>query len=285
MKILLTGATGLLGSTLARTLAEKNHTVIVFEDDLRADISDTYHEHYDWVIHAAAMTDVAACEKDRSACFEINALGVKKMRDLAKEGGAKFLYISTASVFSGEEGNYKESDLPYPKNYYNISKYAGELLASEYEKSVIVRLNLIGVHPDGSRGKNFMEWLVDSLHGKKDINAFDDVFVNPLSNWTVAQFIEEIIANAPKQQILHIASSDVLSKANIVELVAKRFPKYSGTITRKRAASLSDSVPRPSQMWLNCDETKKKLNMEMPEIEAEITTILNNAPFTSLQKE
>ena len=47
---------------------------------------------------------------------------------------------------------------------------------------MVLRLNLIGIHPDGSRGKNFLEWLLDDIHANKDLTLFADVCINPLSN-------------------------------------------------------------------------------------------------------
>src|SRR3989338_4261843 len=100
-------------------------------------------------------------------------------------------------------------------NFYNHTKYEGEKAVLEYEKALVLRINLIGVHPNGSRGQNFFEWLLDSAKANKDITLFSDVMINPLSNWTIAEFIEKIINTNPKGKILHIASSNVLSKADI----------------------------------------------------------------------
>ena len=51
---------------------------------------------------------------------------------------------------------------------------------------MVLRLNLIGIHPDGSRGQNFLEWLLDGFRANKDMTLFADACINPLSNWTIA---------------------------------------------------------------------------------------------------
>src|SRR5712691_9869983 len=122
MRILLTGSTGLLGSVLLSYLETRDHEVILLEGDI-ADlpVMTTSKAAYDWVIHTAAITDVAACEKDPGRCFEVNIEGTRAMRRIAEAARARFLYVSTASVFSGEAGNYDETAVPSPQNAYNIS--------------------------------------------------------------------------------------------------------------------------------------------------------------------
>jgi len=273
--IVITGITGLLGSTLKKVLQQQYNVY-----DIEVDIADSeavknykIQGNIDWVIHTAAMTNVNQCEKEQQLCREVNVDGTKNVRDLAQKYGAKLLYISTVSVFSGEEGNYKETDAPSPKNFYNVTKHEGEKAVLSYEKGLVLRINIIGVHPDGSRGQNFFEWLVDSVKANKDMKLFTDAMVNPLSNWTIAEFIENIIEKEPPERILHVGSSTVLSKADIGKIVMEKF-KYSGRVEYASIDSLAGAV-RPKQMWLNTDYTSEKMNWKMPSLESEIEKILN----------
>ena len=90
----------------------------------------------------------------------------------------------------------------------------------------MLRLNLIGIHPDGSRGKNFFEWLLDGIRADKDMTMFADACINPLSNWTIAALIAKILARDRSGKILHIGSRDVKSKAAIGELT-RALPRLS----------------------------------------------------------
>lgn len=273
--VVITGITGLLGSTL-KIVLEKDYNVY----GIGLDISDAKAlENYrilgniDWILHTAAMTDVNRCEKDRTACYNVNVLGTKNVRDLAKKFDAKLLYISTASVFSGEEGNYTEHDIPYPKNFYNLTKLLGEQTVLEYENAIVLRINLIGVHHLGSRGQNFFEWLVDSIKANKDMKLFSDVMINPLSNWTVAECIKKIVGKNPTEKILHISSSNVLSKADIGNLVIKKLENYKGNLETTSVGNAGGPA-RPKQMWLNAEFTQKEMNWQMPSLENEINKIL-----------
>ncbi|MBZ9577526.1 SDR family oxidoreductase [Patescibacteria group bacterium] len=280
-KILITGMSGLLGSTLEQILKKEGHDIY----DIDMDISDTdavkdcvfRKENFDWIIHTAAVTNVDSCEKDRFLCYNVNAQGTKNIRDLAETIGAKLIYISTASVFSGEEGNYKETDLPYPRNFYNLTKFLGEQVILEYNLGLVLRLNLIGIHPKGSRGLNFFEWLVNSIKANKNIQLFNDIMINPLSSWTIAEFINNLIEISPQEKILHLASKNILSKADIGKLVIKKLGNYRGKARFVTRDDNQSNALRPKQMWLNADYAQTKLGLEMPTLESEIEKILKKS--------
>lgn len=277
---LITGGTGLLGATLSRLLEEAGHEVRCIEGDISDVAAVSCYRSLkgavDWVIHTAAMTNVDQCERERTVCWNTNVNGTRIVRDLARFLGARFLYTSTASVFSGEKGDYREGDIPYPKNFYNFTKAVGDILANEYEGGLVVRFNLMGIHPAGSRGKNFLEWLVDTVRADKDISLFTDVMINPLSNWTLAEFIYHITSLTPRERILHLASSGVWSKADIGKMVMAYFPKYQGRVRYILSDELSPGAYRPKEMWLNTDRTKMITNLTMPLLEEDVKKIFEH---------
>ncbi len=275
MRVLLTGSTGLLGSNISRVLTQKGHEVIPFIDRLEEPVfNNPYTGPYDWVIHAAALTDTKACESEHERCWQVNALGTRKLRDIARAQGSRFLYISTASVFSGIGGNDKESDIPYPQNFYNLSKFACEVFAGEYEKTTIVRTNVIGLNATGSHGKNFIDWLVDSFSSNTDVRLFTDIIINPLSPASIAEQLETILTAQVHKPILHLTSSNRLSKAAIGKKVLERFPAYGGTVTETTSVA-SGAVPTPKEMWINSDQTAEWFVIHRPTIEEEVEKIFS----------
>lgn len=275
-QVAVTGGKGLLGSTLVRVLGTRPLSADI--RDAQAVLAEIEACKPRWIIHTAAKTDVGQCECDPKGTRAVNVGGTKNVVNAAREVGARVLYISSVSVFFGREGDYREDALPQPVNVYNITKREGEIATLAYEKGVVLRLNLIGVHPDGPRGKNFMEWLVNSIRADKDLTLFNDQFINPLSNWTVAALIKTIIEKDIHEKILHIGSSDVLSKAAIGKLVLERFSDYRGNVKEKSIDSIADGVTRPKQMWLNTDQATTILG-PMPTIEQELKTLFQKPPF------
>jgi len=279
MNIVITGINGFLGSTL-RIVLGSNHAIY----DIGVDITDRKAvENFkiprgkiDWIIHTAALVDVDFCEHNLEKCYKVNVEGTKNVRDLAKKYSAKIMYISSMIVFPCEEGNYKENDIPYPKNFYAFSKVLGEQAILDYERGLVLRTNLIGVHPNGSRTINFFEWVVDLVTSGKDMKLFKDVMVNPLSNWTVAELIGRIIKLDLDEKILHLASRNPLSKAEIGKCIIGKLGNYKGRAIFVNADSVKNRVFRPKQMWLNSNYAQKKLKVKMPSIQAEIEKIFKN---------
>ena len=276
--VLVTGARGLLGATLMRVLQDAGFRVVPFQGDIRdaamiADaISAAAPAH---IVHAAAMTDVGACERNPQAAYAVNAAGTSHVVDAARAVGAPVLYVSTASVFKGDKGDYNEEDAPDPVNTYNRSKREGELRTLAYERGLVLRLNLIGVHPDGSRGKNFVEWLLDCFRANRDMRLFPDAWINPLSNWTIAMIIGKILQHHPPGEILHIGSRDTLSKAAIGDLVHAYFGEYRGVLRLDSVDTIADGVYRPKQMWLNTDKARALLG-PMPSVWQELELIFEH---------
>jgi dTDP-4-dehydrorhamnose reductase len=278
-RIDITGANGLLGTTLMRELAVSGLTPLALSSDVRdkgAVAKEIAEAKPDWVIHAAAMTNVADCEKNPTQACEVNAQGTRHVAEAAKAVGARLVYISTASVFKGDKGNYREKDLPEATNVYNETKIEGEKAALEYEKSIVLRLNLAGIHPDGSRGKNFAEWLFDSARANRDLALFNDQRINALSNWTIARMIAKIITKNIDEKILHIGTADVVSKAEFARLFLKHFPDYRGAVSEKSIDSIEDGVLRPKEMWLNTHRAAALLG-PMPPTEEEVRAICASA--------
>ena len=273
--VIVTGSRGLLGATLMRTLPEAGFRAVALTGDIRdaaavaKQIAQVAPAH---VLHTAAMTDVAACERQPQQAFAVNGEGTKNIVAAARAAGGRILYISTASVFRGDHGDCREADTPEPINAYNQSKREGERHTLDYDGGMVLRLNLIGIHPDGSRGKNFLEWLLDDIGANKDVTLFADVCINPLSNWTIAALIAKILTHARLDKILHIGSRDAKSKAAIGELARARFPGYRGTMQAGSVDAIADGVFRPKQMWLNTDKATALLG-PMPAVAQELDTI------------
>ena len=164
MKILVTGARGMLGSEVCDALASEHEVRGVDIEDF--DLTDAAatrtalsEERPSLTIHCAAWTDVDGCERDPERAFRQNARGSWNLAAACAQVGAGVVYISTDFVFDGEKGEaYTEFDLPNPLNAYGASKLAGEkavrrLVASSY----VVRSAWLF----GPRGRNFVRAILD----------------------------------------------------------------------------------------------------------------------------
>ena len=185
MKILVTGADGMLGQDLCPILEDENFDVI--ETDIKTlDITKPENikavfdaQKPDFVIHCAAYTNVDKAEEDKEAAFKINAEGAENIAAECRRLDIPVLYISTDYVFDGKKkGRYLPGDKTNPINVYGASKLAGEEAVRKNEKHYIVRTSWLYGH----HGKNFVETML-SLKDKEEIKVVDDQIGCP--TWTV----------------------------------------------------------------------------------------------------
>jgi len=186
MKILVTGANGMLGQDLCPILEDIGAYVIetdVNSLDIRnAEMVKTVieEESPDIVIHCAAYTNVDKAEEDIETATKINVLGSENLAKICGEKDITMVYISTDYVFDGKKGSpYTSEDKANPLNNYGITKFQGEEAVRKYcPKHYIARTAwLYGIH-----GKNFVETMI-SLADKPELKVVDDQIGCP--TWTV----------------------------------------------------------------------------------------------------
>jgi len=196
MKVLITGAQGMLGSDLCDALSQAHDVVAVDVGDF--DITDAIATtnaivtaHPEIVIHCAAMTDVDGSENDPEGAFAVNARGTWNVAQASAEAGARVVHISTDFVFDGEKGKpYTEFDPPNPLGVYGASKLAGEnAVRALVPHHHIVRSAWLF----GARGKNFVGTILKAAKERDEVDVVDDQVGSPTYTRDLAKAIAEII--------------------------------------------------------------------------------------------
>lgn len=186
VKVLVTGANGMLGQDLCPILEDSGYDVV--ETDINnLDITNLKsveevlgNEKPDFVIHCAAYTNVDKAEDDLNTARLINAKGTENVAKACKKIDATMVYISTDYVFDGQANiPYKPTDKTAPLNNYGLTKFEGEKAVREnLEKYYICRTSWLYGH----HGKNFVETMI-SLADKPELKVVDDQIGCP--TWTV----------------------------------------------------------------------------------------------------
>jgi len=148
VKVLITGGTGKLGKELVKVFPESLHPTrqeLGLEKKANVDkyVSKTKPGV---IIHTAAVTSVPYCEENRKEAYETNVEGTENLINACVNHNSNcyFVLISTACVFHGDVGNYVETDLPYPKNYYALTKLLAEYVVKYSRlKFLIIRTNFV----------------------------------------------------------------------------------------------------------------------------------------------
>ncbi len=152
LMMIITGGSGKLGGALKKVFPDT-----LFPTHAELDVCDkgTIEAYLrvrtpDVFIHAAAYTNVRKAEREeRQKCWDANVKGTENIVSLlARHAPAcRFVYISTACVFYGDRGNYTEEDVPYPKNFYGVTKLMGEAIAWRAPDALVVRTNFVAREP------------------------------------------------------------------------------------------------------------------------------------------
>lgn len=149
--IVVTGGSGKLGRTLKRVFPSAQFPARSSFDLCNQGSLDEFMNLAppSVLIHTAAMTNIRAAEHDRETCWNTNVKGTQRLVSALQRFAPNcyFVYLSTACVFQGDVGNYCEDDIPYPKNFYGLTKLVGEQIAGRMLRHLIVRTNFVAREP------------------------------------------------------------------------------------------------------------------------------------------
>jgi dTDP-4-dehydrorhamnose reductase len=148
MTVFITGSSGALGKQLKKKYPDclsPSHQELELGN--RDQVSEYFKNHHeiDIVIHAGALTGIRPCEENQSLAWKSNVEGTRNLVDAVMNSKQKiqFIYVSTACVFDGHHEMYKESSIPYPENFYALTKLVGESEVRKLPKFLILRTNFV----------------------------------------------------------------------------------------------------------------------------------------------
>lgn len=269
-KLLVTGASGLLGSKIVE-IAKNDYTVIplhktkpLHSNSLKLDITSTaevlnlFHKLKPYaVIHAASETNVDKCETQKEHAWKINVEGTRNVAAACK-AGTKLIYISTDYVFDGKKGNYTEDDTPNPINYYAVTKLEGEKQVVQNCKNfAILRTSVLyGWHPFK---QNFATWVITQLEQNKEITVVEDHYNTPTLADNLAEMAIEAIQK-DLQGVYHACGSERIGRYEFARQIAKAFGLNQSPIRPIKMEQLTAWIAkRPKDSSLNTDKIRSQL--------------------------
>lgn len=210
MKLLITGAAGMLGHDVMLAAGNAGHEVVGY-GQAELDVTDPAAlarkfdlERPDIVINCAAWTDVDGAETSEEAAFAINGKGAGNVAAAASEVEARVVHVSTDYVFDGAKGApYVESDQPAPLSAYGRTKLAGEeAVAAANKRHFIVRsAGLFGIS-----GRNFVDTMLRLAEDQNEVTVVRDQVGSPTYTWHLAYGIVRLI-DGMEYGIHHMAAA------------------------------------------------------------------------------
>lgn len=281
MKILVTGANGLLGQHLLKMLNDTTCYDILAtgRGEARLPFMDTGRYHYfslditdglavaDFIdrhqptviIHTAALTQVDECENNPIACWNTNVTATRFLISAAESIAARFIYISTDFVFDGLGGPYKETDIPEPVNYYGSSKLAAEkaVMESKLSWSIVRTVLVYGNILTGNRS-NMVSWVQQNLLDGKNIKVVCDQWRTPTYVKNLADGII-LVVKKNATGILHISGAEMLSPYEMAMLTANYLQLDSSRVEKVDASIFSQAGKRPATTGFIVDKAEREL--------------------------
>jgi dTDP-4-dehydrorhamnose reductase len=198
MRVLITGAKGMLGSDLYPIFSQEHEVRATDIDDMDARRPEAVFRTFeqfrpDVVLHLAALTDVDGCEKQPDESYWTNTIGTQIIALACQRFGAEMVYLSTLSVFDGDNPEpYTEFDTPNPHSHYSRSKYQGELIIqSLLHRYYIVRAGWM--FGGGMKDKKFVAKIMDLARSRPRLQIVDDKFGSPTYTRDISAGIMELV--------------------------------------------------------------------------------------------
>lgn len=241
MKVLVLGASGMLGNAMLRTLAEDSGVdaygtarsgsvrrylspelgeriltgVDVENQDSLARVLADVKPHA--VVNCIGLVKQLAEVNDPLAALPINAMLPHRLARLCVLGGARLVHVSTDCVFAGTQGNYRESDPSDALDLYGKSKFLGEV---DYPHAITLRTSIIGHELAGAHG--LVGWF---LTQEKQIKGYSRAIFSGLPTVELARVVRDVVLPTPNLTGLYHVASAPISKLELLRLVAKVYGK------------------------------------------------------------
>ena len=240
IKVLVLGASGMLGSAMIRELARDpllqvwgslrsesdmaafppmiaKHLISGVDALKEAQITELFKRVTPQVvINCIGLIKHVRGSEDPKMAMAINALLPHQLAKDCQQFGARLIHFSTDCVFSGDRGNYCETDIPDATDLYGLSKLKGEVCEGNV---LTLRTSIIGHELHGKQG--LLEWF---LSQKTSCNGFSKAIFSGLPTPVLARLVHELLAQPDLRGIYHV-SSQPISKYNLLRVIAAQYGK------------------------------------------------------------
>jgi dTDP-4-dehydrorhamnose reductase len=292
-KILVTGATGLLGCALTPLLrASGEHVMqagLTGAADFQADLTSypataamLEQARPDVIINLAALTNVDACEITPHSAYLLNVHTVENLCRWIKHqsGNCHLIQISTDQLYDADadagvgladhaaaSAGHAESEITI-SNVYAFSKIAAEIAAASVS-STILRTNFFGRSQRAGRD-SLTDWLYQALRSQSAIKVFEDVWFSPLSIATLTALLAQLVRLRP-QGVFNLGSHGGMSKADFAYAFAAAADLPTASMQRVQSASLTAlKAYRPKDMRMDSSHFERQTGILLPQLIDEI---------------
>ena len=229
----------------------------------------------DAVIHAAAMANIDVCQVNQEMAERVNVGVTKMIARLCSEHGVKMVFCSTDTVFDGVRGNYVETDIPYPLNFYAETKVKGEqIVLSASPENVVARLALVMGLPVIGKGNSFLADMISKLGKGIEIPFPANETRTPVDVITLGSSLIELAGNQ-FGGIIHLAGNTKISRYQMGLEIATTLGYPTNLILSVDSNAMAGRAPRANDASMDNSLAKKVLKTPMHSLAEGLNLTLN----------
>jgi dTDP-4-dehydrorhamnose reductase len=259
MRVLVTGASGLLGSRMLKGLPADWHVTGTYHSrpapglvecrlgDRRSTAALLSDGPYDCVIHCAAIRSPDVCQEDPREAVEVNAHGTERVARAAAAAGVRMAYASTDAVFRGDSPPYAEDAAPAPASVYGHSKLAGERHALAVPGGLVVRMPAL-YSLDLDAPNNVLAGLRDSVRNGRAVLADDTMARYYTLAEDVAAAFAFLLASG-RRGVVHVSAEETSTKCGFLRAAAEAMGLDRDLVMPAQRAK--GAAPRPMDSRLD----------------------------------
>jgi dTDP-4-dehydrorhamnose reductase len=285
VKVLLTGASGFVGSNLAHVFAAHGADVVapshaqVDLTDRAATLAAVEEAAPDAVVHAAILNDAAAMAADKAGAWDAYVGATRNVVDAA--GGAHVVLVSTDWVFDGTQGPASETAPPNPVNQYGFLKAASELVVSERAvRGTVARIAGVQGAARAPRGQDhgfgyLVASVIESLRAGEPFTVWESDAINMLATPTLATDAGELIWRALARSaygVLHCCGGEHVDRVTLARRAAAAFDLDPGLV-RTGPPPEAPRAPVPYDTRLDARATAAALGVELPDLDTQMARL------------
>lgn len=276
MSVLITGGSGLLGSSWAKKISESEHVFLgIHRQDvwgknctnLRLDLkseNDLVRQieknNITTVINTIAITSIEYCERYPEEALRVNADFARNLAIACQVSGAKLVHISTDQLFSGSISMVSEEAVLEPLNVYGRTKAVAERYVAEVNSdALIIRTNFYGWGTPYRR--SFSDWILDEIAASRRPALFTDIFYTPIYLGDLIALVGALV-EAGSHGIYNVVGSDRVSKFEFGKALLFRMGLDISLIEPATISKRLDLVERPKDMSLLNEKLLKKIGWQ-----------------------
>jgi len=315
MKVLITGAGGMLGTDLGNVLSPEfevvglerrpvTHLTVPYDicdlTQARKTREAILSHKPEVIIHTAAMTDVDYCEEHQDEALENNVKATENVVNASSEIDVPVIFFSTDYVFDGKKkGEYEETDTPNPLSFYGKTKQMGEAYILRVAKrAIIFRITwLFGIW-----GRCFPKAILRQASEVTKMNVVDDQIGRPTWSWDVSRGMKQLLLNKmdvllkPGTEIFHLGNAGTVHWADYARFILKGAGLGAVKVTDIPSAHLKRPAPRPANSVLSLEKSKRVLGLKLrpweeatleflPKLKTELAAIEAKSKAQAAEKE